>query len=81
MGKRQQGGQQRRCIGLREAIVAQRVLEFLQLDGRHILAHKLEEPLQMLNDGIQGAVLVIGRTAKLNAGGSFGADVLFQLLH
>ena len=67
MGERQQSGQQRYGIGLREAIAAQRVLEFLQLDGRRILARKLQQALQVVDDGIQGTVLVIGRAAKLNA--------------
>ena len=35
----------------------------------------------MLNDRIEGAVLVIGRTAKLDARGSFRHDLLFECLH
>ena len=81
MRERQQGSQQREGIGLGEAIVAQRVLEFLQLCGGRILSRKLEQALQVVDDRIQGTVLVIGRAAKLNAGRSFVLKLLFELLH
>ena len=81
MRKRQQGGQQRHGIGLREAIVAQRVLEFLQLGCRRILARKLQQPLQVVDDRIQGTVLVIGRAAKLDARRPLVRKLLFELLH
>ena len=81
MGKRQQGSQQRQGIGLGEAIVAQRVLEFLQLGCGSIFSRKLQEPLQVVDDRIQRTVLVIGGAAKLDAGRAFGADLLFELLH
>src|SRR5262245_8423565 len=81
MWERQQGGQQRQGIGLGKAIVAQRVLEFLQLDGGRILARKLQPVLQVVDDGIQRTVLVIGRAAKLHASRPLVRKLLFEFLH
>jgi hypothetical protein len=53
------------------------VLEFLQLYDRRILSRKLQQALQVVDDRIERTILVVGRAAKLNARGSFGADVLF----
>ena len=46
-----------------------------------LLALKLQEPLQVLNEGIEGAVLMVGGAAKLDAGSPFGHDLLFERLH
>jgi hypothetical protein len=35
----------------------------------------------VLNDGINGTVLVIGRATKLDASGPFGEDLLVEPLH
>ena len=35
----------------------------------------------MLDDGVEGTVLVIGRAAKLDAGGPLSQDLLFERLH
>src|SRR5262245_26564802 len=35
----------------------------------------------MLDDGIEGTVLVVRRTAEFDAGGAFGYDLLFERLH
>ena len=59
----------------------ERLLEFAQLGLRRILPRKLQQPLQMLDDGIERTVLVIGRAAKFDAGGAFGRDLLFERLH
>jgi hypothetical protein len=42
---------------------------------------KLQEPLQMLNNGIEGTILVIGRAAKFDASGTLDQDLLFEHLH
>jgi hypothetical protein len=60
MRQRQHGGQQWNRIGLREAIVAQRVLEFLELCGGSIFSRKLQHALQVFDDRIESTVLVIG---------------------
>src|SRR2546422_5577279 len=63
-----------------EAIVAQRVLEFLQFGGGSIVACKLEQALQVVDDGIQRTVLVIGGAAKLHAGRPLVRKLVFELL-
>ena len=72
MRQREQGRQQRQSIGLREAVLGEGLLEFGELGLRRIVSLKLQEPLQMLNDRIEGTVLVIGRAAKLDAGSALG---------
>ena len=48
---------------------------------RRILARKLQQPLQVVDDRIERTVLVIGRAAKLNAGRSLVRKLLFEFLH
>ena len=43
------------------------LLEFVSLALRRILSLKLQEPLQVVDDRIEGTVLMIGRAAKLDA--------------
>ena len=50
----------------------ERLLEFVELGLRRIFSRKLQEPLQVLDDGIEGAVLMIGRAAKLDARRALG---------
>jgi hypothetical protein len=40
-----------------------------------------QQALEMIDDGVEGALLVIGRPTPLNAGVGHGGDVLFQHLH
>ena len=75
MGQREQGGQQRQGIGLREAIWREGLLEFRPACVRRSRrGANCKQPLQVLDDRIQGAVLMIGRAAKLNARRPFVAD-------
>jgi len=57
------------------------VLKFLQLGGGSIVARKLEEALQVVDDGIQRTVLVIGGAAKLKARHPRVRELLCELLH
>ena len=41
----------------------------------------LQQALQMVDDGVEGALLVIGRSAPFNPGVGRGANMLFQHLH
>src|SRR5713101_8133266 len=61
--QRQEGGQERERVILWEPIVTEPLLEFYQLGFRRIFPAKLQQPLQVLNERIQSAVLVIGGTA------------------
>jgi hypothetical protein len=42
---------------------------------------KLQEPLQVLNDRVEGTVLMIGRAVKLDAGHALRHGILFECLH
>ena len=66
------GGSDRRLSAL---------LQFLQLGLCGVSSGETAEPLQVLNDRIEGTVLVIGRTAKLDARRTLGYDLLFERLH
>src|SRR5262245_9638446 len=81
MRQRQQRGQQRDGVGLGEAIVREGLLEFGELGLRSLMGSELQEPLEVVDNRIERTVLVIRRTAKLDTGGPFGADVLFKCLH
>ena len=52
-----------------------------QLGLGAIVPLQLQEPLQVLDDRIEGTVLVIGRAAKLDAGSPSCAMLLFERLH
>ena len=41
---------------------------------------KVQEALQVVDDRVEGAVLVIGRATKLDAGGVLGGGLLFECL-
>ena len=60
MREREQGGQQWHRIGLGEAIVAKRVLEFLEPCGGSIFSRKLQHPVQVFDNRIESTALVIG---------------------
>jgi len=81
MGQRQQRGQQRHRVGLRKAIPGQDPCQFLQLGLRHIVPLKLQHALHVLDHRIQGAVLMIGRAAKLDPCRALFHNLFFQLLH
>src|SRR5262245_50872592 len=81
MRKRQQGSQQREGIRQGKAIVAEPMLEFIQLGSGIIVARKLQQALQMVDDRIERTVLVIGGAAKLNAGHPLMPKLLFDLLN
>src|SRR2546425_693179 len=50
----EQGGQQWQGIGLREAVLGEDLLEFGQLGLQSLVRRKLQEPLQVLDDRIEG---------------------------
>ena len=78
MREREQRSQQWAGIGLGEAVRCEGLLEFGQLRLGRVVRGKLQEPLQVLDEGIEGTVLVIGRAAKLDPGGAFGTGLLFM---
>src|SRR5262245_61976416 len=81
MRKREQGSQEEERIGLRETVPCERLPQFLQLGLRTLFAVKLQKPLQVLDNGIEGTILVVGGAAEFEAGGTFGQDLLFERLH
>jgi hypothetical protein len=60
--------------------VAQHVLEFFKLCCRRIFPCKPEEALQVVDDGIQRTVLVIGGTAKLNSDSTVLGNLVLEFL-
>src|SRR5215470_1105240 len=80
MRQREQCGQQRQGIGLGETILGEDLLEFGKLGLGRVVRGELQEPLQMINDGIEGTVLMISRAAKLDTSMSFFGHLLFEFL-
>jgi hypothetical protein len=68
-------------IGLGEAILGERLLELGEPDLRRIRAVKLQQPLHVVDNRIEGTVLVIRRATKLDAGRSLLRKLLCKFLH
>ncbi len=80
-GSESKAANREQSVGLGKTIGEQESVGACEFGLGRLFALKLQEPLQVVDDRIQRAVLVIGRAAKLDARRTLGQHLLLERLH
>ena len=79
--QREQGGEQRERIRLRETIPRKHAREFVELGFSWLFSSKFQKALQVIDDWVKSTALVVCRAAKLDSCRSFNDHPVFERLH